>query len=58
MMEMSLIRRITQVYSFIKSNDLMLPDIEKMTQSQLETFFNKFKDNYIFDNRQTFDMLF
>ena len=58
MMEKSATRRITRVYNFMKNNELLPPDIEKMTKSQFERFFNNFKDTYLFDNYQIFEILF
>ena len=57
-MEKSLARRLTIGYNFLKSNQILPPDIEKMNQPQFEKFFKSFCDNYIFDNRTTFELLF
>ena len=57
-MEKSLARRLTIGYNFLKSNQILPPDIEKMNKPQFEKFFKSFCDNYIFDNRTTFELLF
>ena len=57
-MEKSLTRKLTIGYNFLMSNKLIPPNVKKITQPQFKIFFKNFTDNYIFDNRTIFDLLY
>ena len=53
----SLTRKVTVGYNSLMSNKL-IPPVRKITQPQFKIFFKNFTDNYIFDNRTIFDLLY
>ena len=57
-MEKTLTRKLTIGYNFLMSNKLIPPNVKKITQPQFKSFFKNFTDNYIFENRTIFDLLY
>ena len=54
----SLTRKLAIGYNFLMSNKIIPPNVKKITQPQFKSFFKNFTDNYIFDNRTIFDLLY